>query len=94
MTAFNKKIQMGHSYMALWPKEKSLAALFPENRIIAAVEFAMKWLPVARYLHQSAPRKPRTYMFKQRELLTSEFTTNANAPVLNESLREPGLSQA
>ncbi len=45
MTVFNKKIQMGHSYMALWPKEKSLAALFPENRIITAVEFAMKWLP-------------------------------------------------
>ena len=47
MTVFNKKIQMGHSYMALWPKEKSLAALFPENRIIAAVEFALKWLPAA-----------------------------------------------
>ncbi len=45
MTAFNKKIQMGHGYLSLWPKEKSLAALFPENRVIAAVEFAVKWVP-------------------------------------------------
>ena len=45
MTLFQKKIQMGHLYQRLWPKEKSLAAMFPENRIIAAVEFGMKWLP-------------------------------------------------
>jgi uncharacterized membrane protein YfbV (UPF0208 family) len=45
MTLFQKKIQMGHLYLRLWPKEKSLAAMFPENRIIAAVEFGMKWLP-------------------------------------------------
>ena len=46
MTLFQKKIQMGHLYLQLWPREKSLAAMFPENRIIAAVEFGMKWLPV------------------------------------------------
>ena len=45
MTLFQKKIQMGHLYLQLWPREKSLAAMFPENRIIAAVEFGVKWLP-------------------------------------------------
>ena len=45
MTLFYKKIHLGHVYMQLWPREKTLAALFPENRVIAAVEFATRWLP-------------------------------------------------
>jgi uncharacterized protein len=50
MTLFQKKIQMGQHYLQLWPREKSLAAMFPENRIIAAVEFGMRWLPALAIL--------------------------------------------
>jgi uncharacterized protein len=50
MTLFQKKIQMGQHYLRLWPREKSLAAMFPENRIIAAVEFGMRWLPALAIL--------------------------------------------
>ena len=46
MTLFYKKIHLGHVYMQLWPRDKTLAAMFPENRIITAVEFAIRWLPV------------------------------------------------
>lgn len=45
MSVFYKKIQLGHLYQSLWPREKSLSALFPENRIIAAVELGTRLFP-------------------------------------------------
>ena len=45
MTLWRKKIQLGQHYLQLWPKEKSLAALFPEHRVISALEWAVRVLP-------------------------------------------------
>jgi len=45
MNAFVRKLRMGHHYLQSWPREKVLAALFPENRIIHALELARRVVP-------------------------------------------------
>lgn len=45
MTLFGSKLQLGRHYLAVWPRRPELNALFPENRIILAIEFAVKVVP-------------------------------------------------
>ncbi|WP_413737800.1 terminus macrodomain insulation protein YfbV [Sodalis sp. RH21] len=40
-----KIFQRGQDYMKTWPTEKRLATLFPENRMIAATRFAVRYMP-------------------------------------------------
>ncbi|HEY0209830.1 terminus macrodomain insulation protein YfbV [Acerihabitans sp.] len=40
-----KIFQRGQDYMKTWPTEKRLAPLFPENRMITATRFAVRYMP-------------------------------------------------
>lgn len=43
---FFKTLQNGQQYIKSWPmREKGLAAVFPEHRIIKAVRFAVRFMP-------------------------------------------------
>ena len=37
--------QRGQHYMKTWPSDKSLAPVFPENRISTATRFAVRFMP-------------------------------------------------
>ncbi len=45
MMIFGSKLRMGHHYLQTWPREKLLAARFPENRVIRALELSWKVVP-------------------------------------------------
>ncbi|AWK42795.1 DUF412 family protein [Photorhabdus laumondii subsp. laumondii] len=40
-----RKMQLGQQYMKTWPIEKQLAPMFPENRIIKATRFGIRFMP-------------------------------------------------
>ncbi|NDL65302.1 terminus macrodomain insulation protein YfbV [Acerihabitans arboris] len=40
-----KIFQRGQDYMKTWPTEKRLAPLFPENRMITATRFGVRYMP-------------------------------------------------
>ncbi|PHM35756.1 terminus macrodomain insulation protein YfbV [Xenorhabdus innexi] len=40
-----KKVQLGQQYLKTWPLEKQLAPVFPENRIIKATRFGIRFMP-------------------------------------------------
>jgi hypothetical protein len=45
MSVFTDTLYKGQHYMQRWPMKKELAALFPENRIIAATKLGFKTMP-------------------------------------------------
>lgn len=45
MSIFGSKLQRGRYYLAVWPRRPELNALFPENRIILAIEYGIRVLP-------------------------------------------------
>lgn len=45
MNVFGSKLRTGYHYQQSWPREKVLAPLFPENRVIHALELAMRVVP-------------------------------------------------
>jgi len=45
MSVFKNTLYKGQHYMQRWPMKKELAALFPENRIIAATKLGFKTMP-------------------------------------------------
>jgi len=45
MGVFKDTLYKGQHYMTRWPMKKELAALFPENRIIAATQLGFKTMP-------------------------------------------------
>jgi len=38
-------LRLGKKYMNSWPREKSLAVIFPENRICRATQFGIRFMP-------------------------------------------------
>ncbi|WP_445497843.1 terminus macrodomain insulation protein YfbV [Photorhabdus sp. SF281] len=40
-----RKMRLGQQYMKTWPIEKQLAPMFPENRIIKATRFGIRFMP-------------------------------------------------
>ncbi|PSJ44744.1 DUF412 domain-containing protein [Zobellella endophytica] len=46
MSLFNRTLHRGKEYLAIWPRERQLATLFPEHRIMAATRFGVKTMPV------------------------------------------------
>ncbi|KUE78440.1 terminus macrodomain insulation protein YfbV [Aeromonas schubertii] len=45
MDLFGSKLQLGRRYLAVWPRRPELNPLFPENRVIHAIEFGARVLP-------------------------------------------------
>ncbi|QUM81654.1 MULTISPECIES: terminus macrodomain insulation protein YfbV [unclassified Moritella] len=45
MSVFTDTLYKGQHYMQRWPMKKELAALFPENRVIAATKLGFKTMP-------------------------------------------------
>lgn len=45
MGIFGNKLQRGRHYLAIWPRRPELNSLFPENRVIWAMEYAGRVLP-------------------------------------------------
>lgn len=45
MDFFGSKLQIGRRYLAVWPRRAELNSLFPENRVIHAIEFGARVLP-------------------------------------------------
>ncbi len=45
MTYFAHTLYQGHHYLKTWPRQASLNAVFPENRVIEATLFAKKYAP-------------------------------------------------
>ena len=43
--SFITNVKEGQAYSRLWPAEKTLHAVFPEPRVIAATQFAVQWMP-------------------------------------------------
>lgn len=44
-TSWYKMFNRGQHYMKTWPAEKRLAPLFPENRVISATRFGVRYMP-------------------------------------------------
>ena len=42
---FYRTLKVGQQYLNIWPLERKLGAIFPENRIIKATLFAQKVMP-------------------------------------------------
>ncbi|MGY6301796.1 terminus macrodomain insulation protein YfbV, partial [Proteus mirabilis] len=42
---FFKKLRLGNEYLKTWPVEKQLAPFFPENRMIKATRFGIRYMP-------------------------------------------------
>ncbi|HEJ9612486.1 TPA: DUF412 domain-containing protein [Proteus mirabilis] len=42
---FFKKLRLGNEYLKTWPVEKQLAPVFPENRMIKATRFGIRYMP-------------------------------------------------
>lgn len=42
---FFKKLRLGNEYLKTWPVEKQLAPVFPENRIVKATRFGIRYMP-------------------------------------------------
>ncbi|WP_409311516.1 terminus macrodomain insulation protein YfbV [Pectobacterium sp. B1J-3] len=40
-----KLLQRGQHYMKTWPADKRLAPVFPENRVVRATQFAIRFMP-------------------------------------------------
>ncbi|QGX91846.1 DUF412 domain-containing protein [Tatumella sp. TA1] len=38
-------LRLGKKYMKSWPLEKSLSAIFPENRVCRATQFGIRFMP-------------------------------------------------
>ncbi len=38
-------LRLGKKYMKSWPQEKSLSAIFPENRVCRATQFGIRFMP-------------------------------------------------
>lgn len=45
MTTLTHTLHRGSAYLAVWPKERQLAALFPEYRITMATRLALRTIP-------------------------------------------------
>ena len=50
MTTLTHTLQKGSAYLAVWPKERQLAALFPEYRITTATRLALRTIPALMVL--------------------------------------------
>lgn len=50
MTTLTQTLQKGSAYLAIWPKERQLAALFPEYRITTATRLALRTIPALMVL--------------------------------------------
>ena len=50
MMALTHTLQQGSAYLAVWPKERQLAALFPEYRITIATRLALRTIPALMVL--------------------------------------------
>ncbi|MBL1379160.1 terminus macrodomain insulation protein YfbV [Zobellella iuensis] len=46
MGIFTTTLHRGKAYLSIWPRERRLAALFPEYRVIAATSLGMRTMPV------------------------------------------------
>nr|WP_314265105.1 terminus macrodomain insulation protein YfbV [uncultured Moellerella sp.] len=42
---FLKKLRLGKQYMSIYPLEPKLGAIFPENRMIKATRFGIRFMP-------------------------------------------------
>lgn len=45
MNDYVNKMKTGQRYLQLWPREQALAAIFPETRVITALEWALRIIP-------------------------------------------------
>ncbi|WP_107851536.1 terminus macrodomain insulation protein YfbV [Oceanimonas marisflavi] len=45
MGPFTHTLHRGQEYLSIWPRERRLASLFPENRIMAATRFGVRTMP-------------------------------------------------
>ncbi|SHH37404.1 terminus macrodomain insulation protein YfbV [Ferrimonas marina] len=45
-----ERLHEGHRYMKAWPLHPVLAGRFPEERVIRATRFGLRWLPVVAML--------------------------------------------
>ncbi|MCY7293969.1 terminus macrodomain insulation protein YfbV [Alteromonas sp. a30] len=43
--SFASMVKDGHVYMKDWPMKKELQSIFPENRVISATRFGLRWMP-------------------------------------------------
>ena len=50
MTTLMGTLQKGSAYLAVWPKERQLATLFPEYRITTATRLALRTIPALMVL--------------------------------------------
>jgi uncharacterized membrane protein YfbV (UPF0208 family) len=47
-------VKDGRGYMKDWPMKKELQAIFPENRVISATRFGMRWMPPSAVISATA----------------------------------------
>ncbi len=40
-----KRMQLGQQYLKIWPQVKQLSPVFPENRVIKATRFGIRFMP-------------------------------------------------
>lgn len=45
MSTFTTTLHRGSDYLGVWPKERQLAALFPEHRVMSATRLGIKAMP-------------------------------------------------
>lgn len=50
MTTLTHTLHRGSAYLVVWPKERQLAALFPEYRITTATRLALRTIPALMVL--------------------------------------------
>lgn len=50
MTTLTQTLHRGSAYLAIWPKERQLAALFPEYRITTATRLGLRAIPALMVL--------------------------------------------
>lgn len=51
--------QRGQHYMKTWPADKRLAPVFPENRVVTATRFAIRFMPPLYHFYADVANRAR-----------------------------------